>query len=116
ASAVETSTSELTASAGRGMRRGLLTAEIVAAATLLGDDVLERRPAHDREEQIVESEEPEVPAGGGDDARADGTHNDGQRERQEEQRQQQVTRPGHHGHRAEERADPADPEIREENR
>src|ERR1700756_1649341 len=112
ASAVVTSTSELTASAGRGMR---LTAGIVAAGDSLGDDVLERRPAHDGEEEVVEGEEDEVAAGRGDDARADRSHDDRHGERQEEQRQQEIPRAGHDRHRAEERPDPADPEVREEN-
>jgi hypothetical protein len=70
------------------------TAEIVAAAELLGDDILERRPADHREEQVVEGEEDQVAAGGRHDGRADrsadGAHHDRHGERQEEKRQEQV--------------------------
>src|SRR5437763_15732117 len=101
ASAVVTSTSEPAASAGRGMRRVRPTAGIVAAAALLGDDILERRPADHREEQVVEREESEVAAGRGDggrsDARADGADDDRQGERQEEERQDQVPGARRHG-------------------
>src|SRR5581483_12524924 len=90
ASAVVTSTSELAASAGRGIRGVRPTAGIVAAAGLFGDDILERRPAHDREEKVVEREEPEVAAGRGDDRRTDGPDDDRHGERQEEKRQEQI--------------------------
>ena len=60
ASAVVTSTSELRASAGRGMRVKRPTAGIVAGAALFGDDILERGPADDREEEVVEGEEDEI--------------------------------------------------------
>src|SRR5437667_10877280 len=116
ASAVVTSTSELTASAGRGMRNVRPTAGIVAAAWLLGDDILERRPADDREGEVVEGEEPEIAAGRDDDARADRADDDRHGERQAQQRQEQVSRPGRDGHRPEEDGDGADAELRQRQR
>src|SRR5207244_8477745 len=114
ASAVVTRTSEPTASAGRGMRRRRATAWIVAAAGLLGDDILERRPADHGEEKVVEREEAEVAPGRGRDARADCSDDDRHGERQEEKRQEQIPRASDDGHRAEERPDAADPEVGKE--
>src|SRR2546423_8843926 len=91
ASAPVTSASEAPASAGSGIRYLRPTEEIVAGpgrrtAALLGDDVLERRPADEREERVVEPEEDEVAAGRGDDGGADAADQDRGRERQEKER------------------------------
>src|SRR5438046_1082754 len=92
ASAPVTSTSETPASAGSGIRYLLPTAEIVAGpgrlpAALLRDDVLERGPADEREERVVEPEEGEVAARRVDDRGADAADQDRNCERQEEQGQ-----------------------------
>src|SRR5439155_15760032 len=99
ASAVVTRTRELRASVGKGMRVRP-TGWIVAAGGLFGDDIFERCPAHDGEEEVVEREEAEIPAGRGDDARADRADDDRQGERQEEQRHEQIPGPRRDSHRA----------------
>src|SRR5947208_7091126 len=116
ASAPVASASETPASAGSGIRYLRPTAAIVAGpgrgtAALLGDDVLERRPADEREERVVEPEEREIAAGSIDDGGADAADQDRDRERQEQQRQEQLTGARHDRHRAEEGADGADSEV-----
>src|SRR5262249_42325474 len=112
-SAVVTSRSDAVASAGREIRAVRPTAGIVAAAALLGDDILEGCPANDGKQQVVEREEAEVASGRVCHSRSDAAHHDRDRERQEEQRQEQLARAGRNRHRAEERADRADADIGE---
>ena len=57
-----TSTSEAKASAPSGIRGRRAPSSIVAPARSFRHDKLKRAPADDREEQVVEREEPEVPA------------------------------------------------------
>src|SRR4051794_27862469 len=121
ASAPVTSASEAPASAGSGIRYLRPTAEIVAGpgrrtAALLRDDVLERRPAHEREERVVEPEKGEVAAGLADDGGADAADQDRNGERQEEQGQKEVPRARDDRHRADEGADCADADVREHDR
>src|SRR5436305_2565586 len=120
ASAPVTSASEAPASAGSGIRYLRPTAEIVAGpgrltAALLRDDVLERGPAHEPEERVVEPEEGEVPARRVDDRGADAADQDRNCERQEEQGQEEVARARDDRHCADEGADTADADVREEN-
>src|SRR5919201_942331 len=60
ASAVVTRTSDAAASAGSGRRYVRPTSVIVPRGGSLGDDVLERGPAEEREHGVVEREEREV--------------------------------------------------------
>src|SRR5438094_1833475 len=118
ASAPVTSASEAPASAGSGIRYLRPTAEIVAGpgrrtAALLGDDVLERGPADEREQRVIEPEEGEVAARSADDGGTDAADQDRDGERQEEQRQEQVPRAGDDRHRSDEGADGADADVRE---
>src|SRR4051812_41834886 len=95
---------------------GALTAAMVVTQRLsLGYDVLERRPREQREDRVVEHEEAEV-AAAGTGARADAADDDGDRERQEEERQDQLSRPPGDGHRAGQRSDRADADVRERDR
>ena len=82
---------------------------------LLDHHVLEGCPAEQREEQIVESEEAEVPARAVDDRRADAADDQRDRERQEKERQKQLPRARDDGRRTDERPDGADAEIGERN-
>ena len=81
----------------------------------LGDDVLERRPGEQREDGVVEHEEPEVP-GAGARTRPDTADDHGNRERQEEERQQQLAGTAGDGHRADEGPDGGDADVRQRHR
>src|SRR5690242_4382941 len=85
ASAVVTSANEAAASAGSEIRA---IWPHCALDGLLGDDVLERRPADEREEGVVEREEAEIAPRAADDGRADAADHDRDGERQEEERQE----------------------------
>src|SRR5664279_1371147 len=115
-----TSTSEDVASPGSDIRYVRPTAASVAGPCrttagepLFRDDVLECRPAQEREDGVIETEEAEIAARVADDARADAADHDRNGERQEEERQEEIARPGDDGHGADERADGADAEIGE---
>src|SRR5215204_5855737 len=83
------------------------------AAPLFRNDVLKACPGKDRKDQVVESEEGQVPARVVRDSRADSADDERYRHRQEEQRQEELTRTGGGCHRAEKGPDGGDPHVRE---
>src|SRR4051812_23135482 len=101
-----TSTSDDAASPGSDIRYERLT-----PPSLLGDHILEGGPADEREDEVVEAEECEIASRRGDDARTDPSDHQWDREREEQERHQQVAGARRNRHRADERADRADPEV-----